>query len=40
MAVSDLEFRSWLAGTASLFPPRAQAMGEGQRVQDLTSVAV
>jgi len=39
MAVSDLEFRSWLAGTASLFR-RAQALGEGQRVQDLTSVAV
>ena len=36
MAVSDLEFRSWLAGTASLFPPRAQTMGEGLGMQDLT----
>jgi peptidoglycan/xylan/chitin deacetylase (PgdA/CDA1 family) len=35
MSVSDLEFRSWLAGTASLLPRRAQAECEGQSVQDL-----
>lgn len=34
MAVSDLEFRSWLAGTASLLPRRAQAMSEGQLLED------
>jgi peptidoglycan/xylan/chitin deacetylase (PgdA/CDA1 family) len=32
MAVSDLEFRSWLAGTAALLPRRLQAMSEGQLV--------
>jgi len=40
MAVSDLEFRSWLAGTASLLPRRAETMGEGQVMQDATSLAV
>ena len=36
MAVSDLEFRSWLTGTASLLPRREQTMGEGQLARDLT----
>jgi peptidoglycan/xylan/chitin deacetylase (PgdA/CDA1 family) len=34
MAVSDLEFRSWLAGTGSFLPKRAEAMSEGQLVED------
>jgi peptidoglycan/xylan/chitin deacetylase (PgdA/CDA1 family) len=34
MAISDLEFRSWVAGTASLLPKRAEAMSEGQLVED------
>lgn len=40
MAVSELEFRSWLAGTASLLPRRAHTMVEVQAVKDLTSLAV
>jgi peptidoglycan/xylan/chitin deacetylase (PgdA/CDA1 family) len=40
MAVSDLEFSSWLAGTASLLPRRAQTMAEGELVEDLTSLVV
>jgi peptidoglycan/xylan/chitin deacetylase (PgdA/CDA1 family) len=34
MAISDLEFRSWLAGTASFLPKRAEVMSEGQLVED------
>jgi peptidoglycan/xylan/chitin deacetylase (PgdA/CDA1 family) len=34
MAISDLEFRSWVAGTASLLPKRAEAMSDGQLVED------
>lgn len=33
MAVSDLEFRSWLAGTASLLPGRTQTTAKGQAVE-------
>jgi hypothetical protein len=40
MAVSDLEFSSWLAGTASLLPRRAQTIDAGHIVQDLTSLTV
>jgi hypothetical protein len=34
MAVSDLEFRSWVAGTAALLPQRAEAMSESQLPED------
>jgi len=34
MAVSELEFRSWLAGTAAFLPQRAQAASEDQLVED------
>jgi len=34
MTMSDLEFRSWLAGTAAFLPKRAEAMSEGQLVED------
>ena len=32
--VSDLEFRSWLAGTAELLPRRHTEMSEGQLVEE------
>ena len=34
MTMSDLEFCSWLTGTASLLPKRAEAMSEGQLGED------
>ena len=34
MAVSDLEFRAWLAGTASLLPQRTEPMGNGVLLED------
>jgi hypothetical protein len=34
MVLSDLEFRSWLAGTAALLPQRTQAMSEDQLLSD------
>jgi peptidoglycan/xylan/chitin deacetylase (PgdA/CDA1 family) len=34
MAVSELEFRSWVAGTASLLPRRGPAPSAGQLVMD------
>lgn len=33
-ALSDLEFRAWLAGTASLLPRRSHRMSEGQLVEE------
>jgi len=32
--ISDLEFRSWLAGTAAFLPKRTEVMSEGQLVED------
>jgi peptidoglycan/xylan/chitin deacetylase (PgdA/CDA1 family) len=40
MTVSDLEFRSWLSGAASLLPRRVQAMSEGQLIEDEISASV
>lgn len=34
MGLSDLEFRSWLAGTAGLLPRRRYEMSEGQLVEE------
>jgi peptidoglycan/xylan/chitin deacetylase (PgdA/CDA1 family) len=34
MSVSDLEFRSWLAGTASLLPQRSEAMVDATVLKD------
>ncbi|HEV2172310.1 MAG TPA: polysaccharide deacetylase family protein [Nitrospira sp.] len=33
-ALSDLEFRAWLAGTAALLPRRSHRMSEGQLVEE------
>jgi hypothetical protein len=34
MAMSDLEFRAWLAGTAGLLPRRRARMSEGQLLEE------
>jgi peptidoglycan/xylan/chitin deacetylase (PgdA/CDA1 family) len=34
MALSDLEFRAWLAGTAALLPQRRARMSEGQLLEE------
>ena len=34
MAMPDLEFRAWLAGTASLFPQRTEAISASQLVEE------
>jgi hypothetical protein len=34
MGMSELEFRAWLAGTASFLPQRAGALDEGQLVEE------
>jgi peptidoglycan/xylan/chitin deacetylase (PgdA/CDA1 family) len=38
MGTSELEFRSWLAGTASFLPKRPEAMSTGQLVEDESRV--
>jgi hypothetical protein len=37
--LSDLEFRAWLAGTASLLPKRPHEMSEGQLVEEESTPA-
>lgn len=38
-ALSDLEFRAWLAGTASLLPRRRHQMSEGQLIEEELATA-